>query len=175
MSWCEKISLETVPGLMTPGQRIAVGTRQPPSQFVSFSPRNGVAPPSGQLNSSAPLSVEYITMVLSAMPEFVELGEELPDLPVVLDHAVGIHAQAGLALGLLLQVRPDVHAGGVPPAEEGLVGLVLALDEVERARRDLLVHGLHALLGQRAGVFDLLRPVRIRPASATRRAARTSS
>ena len=31
MSVCENISLETVPGLMTPGQRIAHGTRQPPS------------------------------------------------------------------------------------------------------------------------------------------------
>src|SRR5688500_14417974 len=67
-SVCENISLDTVPALITPGQRIAQGTRQPPSQLVSFSPRNGVQPPSGQLRHSAPLSVEYITMVLSAIP-----------------------------------------------------------------------------------------------------------
>ena len=68
MSWCEWISLLTVPGLSTPGHRIRQGTRQPPSQLVSFSPRNGVVPPSGQLISSAPLSVAYMTIVLSAMP-----------------------------------------------------------------------------------------------------------
>jgi hypothetical protein len=37
MSWCEKMSLETVPGLMTPGHLMAHGTRQAPSKFVSFS------------------------------------------------------------------------------------------------------------------------------------------
>ena len=98
MSLCEKISLDTVPGLMTPGQRIAQGTRQPPSQLVSFSPRNGVVPPSGQLITSAPLSVEYITMVLSAMPSSSSLSSSCADVAVVLDHAVGIHAEAGLAL-----------------------------------------------------------------------------
>ena len=66
-SWA-KISFETVPGLITPGQRIMQGTRQPASQLVSFSPRNGDVPPSGHENASLPLSVEYMTMVLSAMP-----------------------------------------------------------------------------------------------------------
>src|SRR5215471_21175707 len=64
ISVCEKTSFDTVPGLSTPGQRIAHGTRQPPSKLVSFSPRNGVDPPSGQLMTSAPLSVEYMTIVL---------------------------------------------------------------------------------------------------------------
>ena len=64
----DPISLITSPGLMTPGHRITQGTRQPPSQFVSFSPRNGVAPPSGQMHSSAPLSVVKTTIVLSATP-----------------------------------------------------------------------------------------------------------
>ena len=81
MSVCEKISLDTVPGLITPGQRIAHGTRQPPSKFVSFSPRNGVVPPSGQLITSAPLSVEYITIVLSAMPSSSSLSSSLPTWP----------------------------------------------------------------------------------------------
>ena len=57
-SSCAQISLTTVPGSITPGQRISIGTRNPPSQFVAFSPRNGVEPPSGQLMTSAPLSVE---------------------------------------------------------------------------------------------------------------------
>ena len=35
-------------GLITPGQRTAVGTRKPPSQFVVFSPQKDVWPPSGR-------------------------------------------------------------------------------------------------------------------------------
>ena len=78
MSWCEQISLLTVPGLITPGHRIAHGTRHPPSQFEAFSPRNGVLPPSGQVHFSAPLSVEYMTMVLSAMPNSSSLASNSP-------------------------------------------------------------------------------------------------
>src|SRR4029453_15807742 len=81
MSVCENISLDTVPGLMTPGQRIAQGTRHPPSKLVSFSPRNGVVPPSGQLITSAPLSVEYITIVLSVIPRSSSLSSSFPTCP----------------------------------------------------------------------------------------------
>src|SRR3972149_1330371 len=62
---------------------------------------------------------------------------------------------AGLASRLLLQVREDVHARGVPPEEERLVRLLGALNEVERLSRDFSVHRLPALLRQRAGVDDL--------------------
>jgi hypothetical protein len=48
--------------------------RQPPSQLVSFSPRNGVEPPSGHVMTSAPLSVVKTTMVLSATPSKFKLG-----------------------------------------------------------------------------------------------------
>ena len=58
--------------------------------------------------------------------EVVELLEQLADMAVVLDHAVGIEAQARLALALLLQMREDVHAGGVEVAEERLVWLAAA-------------------------------------------------
>src|SRR6516165_4398764 len=96
-------------------------------------------------------------------PQLVEFGEELSDVTVVLDHAVGINAQSSLALGLLLQVPESVHPGRIPPAEEGLAGLVLALDEVQGSSGNLSIDGLHALPGQRAGIFDLLRTVRLRP------------
>ena len=56
-SWCWTISLETVPGGILPGQRITWGTRKAPSQFVFFSLRNGVIPPSGQVFMCGPLSV----------------------------------------------------------------------------------------------------------------------
>ena len=39
--------------------------------------------------------------------------------------------------------------------KNGLSSLTRVLHEVERRRGDLLVDGLHALLGQRAGVLDL--------------------
>ena len=46
----------------------ASGTRKAPSQFVFFSLRNGVIAPSGQEFMCGPLSVEYRTIVSSAMP-----------------------------------------------------------------------------------------------------------
>jgi hypothetical protein len=49
------------------------------------------------------LSVEYMTMVLSAMPSSSSLSSSWPTMTVVLDHAVGVDAEAGLALGLLLR------------------------------------------------------------------------
>ena len=87
--------------------------------------------------------------------ELLELGQQLADVAVVLDHAVGVDALPGLAVRLRLQVREDVHAGRVPPDEEGLVGLLRPLHEVERLGRHLLVDRFHALARQRAGVGDL--------------------
>jgi hypothetical protein len=57
-SWCWTISLETKPAGIFPGQRMSSGTRKAPSQFVFFSLRNGVMPPSGQVFICGPLSVE---------------------------------------------------------------------------------------------------------------------
>src|SRR5262245_32070637 len=58
----------TVPGRMTPGQRITIGARYPPSQASPFWPLNGVTPPSGKEIASAPLSVVKTTMVLLVWP-----------------------------------------------------------------------------------------------------------
>jgi hypothetical protein len=55
--WC-MMSLDTEPSGILPGQRTAAGTRQPPSQLVFFSPRNGVIAASGQVFMCGPLSVE---------------------------------------------------------------------------------------------------------------------
>ena len=88
--------------------------------------------------------------------EVVELLEKLADVPVVLDHAVGIEAEARLAFALFLQMREDVHAGRVVVTEERLVGLGLLLHPRHGGIRELVVDGLHSLDGQRAGVLDLL-------------------
>ena len=67
-SWCCTISFETTPAAILPGQRTISGTRNAPSQFVFFSLRNGVIAPSGHVFMCGPLSVEYMTIVSSAMP-----------------------------------------------------------------------------------------------------------
>src|SRR5258705_7072867 len=64
----ENISLKTVPGLTTPGQRMTHGTRMPPSHVLNFPALNGVTPPSGKVCTSAPLSVVKTTIVLSSSP-----------------------------------------------------------------------------------------------------------
>src|SRR6476660_4246095 len=64
----EKIPFSTLPGLTRPGQRMMHGTRKPPSPTVPLVFLNGVMPPSGQVNTSAPLSVVKMTMVLLASP-----------------------------------------------------------------------------------------------------------
>ena len=51
------ISLDTVPGLIFPGQRTIAGVRNAPSQLVFFSLRNGVVAASGQVLVCGPLSV----------------------------------------------------------------------------------------------------------------------
>ena len=45
---------------------------------MSFWLRNGVLAPSGQVSFSGPLSVEYMTMVLSAMPSSSSLSSIWP-------------------------------------------------------------------------------------------------
>ena len=134
------------------------GTRKAPSQFVSFSLRNGVMPPSGQVFMCGPLSVLYIDERVVGDAQLVQQVEHLAHVLVVVDHrvVVGRLPPAGLAEALRLGVGSQVHVGGVDPAEERLAGLVLALDEVLGGGDELVVAGLHALPGQRAGVLDLL-------------------
>ena len=94
----ETISLDTSPGLIWPGQRIIAGTRKAPSQLVSFSLRNGVVAASGQENWFGPVvgCVDDDGVVGDA--EIVERLEELADVTVMLDHAVGILVAGHAAL-----------------------------------------------------------------------------
>ena len=86
--------------------------------------------------------------------KFFELGENLADLAVVLDHAIGINPEACLALGFLFEVGEDVHAGGVPPKKKRLVRLCSTLHEVDRLLGNLLIDRLHAFLGEWSRVLD---------------------
>ena len=88
----------------------------------------------------------------------IERLEQRADRFVVLDHAVDVFAVAVLVAAAMLgaNVRAQVHARAVQPAEERLAGGVLALHVVDRGGGGLVVDRLHPLLGQRAGVFDRL-------------------
>ena len=133
------------------------GTRNAPSQLVFFSLRNGViaAVRPGVHVRAVVGRVEDDGVVGDA--EVVERLEELADVPVVLDHAVGVLGPGGQArrvAALGLHVGAAVHPGAVAPAEERLAGLRLPLDVVDGRVRRLVVDRLHPLLGQRAGVLD---------------------
>ena len=81
----------------------------------------------------------------------------------MLDHAVGIDADAGATDRVRREMRPDVHAAGVEPDEERLAVAIGAIDEIRRRVEELAVHRLHALLGQRPGVLALLLAPRAEP------------
>ena len=59
---------------------------------------------SGQEFMCGPLSVEYMTNVLSAIPGIVQRLEHRPDVLVMVNHGVGIftHPPAGLAKDFLV-------------------------------------------------------------------------
>ena len=52
-------------------------------------------------------------------------------MAVVLHHAVGIDTQPGFAFTLFLEVGEYVHAGRIPPKEEGFVCLLGALEIIQ--------------------------------------------
>ena len=85
--------------------------------------------------------------------EVVDLLEEFADQGVVFDHAVGVFVIARMAV-LLPHVGAKVHARRVPPAEKGLLGRGLALDEVLCRVIGFIVDRLHALLCQWSKIFD---------------------
>src|SRR5215467_12910424 len=100
-----------------------------------------------------------------------ELLEDDADVVVQLLHACLVETPVLAALladhGLVLggEHGGDVHARGVIPDEERFVRLlgIIAVEEVDHLGRDLLVHGLRPLQGQRALVLArlaLLRAVR---------------
>ena len=56
---------------------------------------------------------------------------------------------AGLAQALRFGVGAQVHVGGVKPHEKRRAGGVLRVDVVQAVLEDVVVDGLHSLLGQR--------------------------
>ena len=97
--------------------------------------------------------------------QLVDQGQHLAHVLVVIDHHVVIFGlpAARLTDASRLLVSAEVHVGGIDPYKERLAGLVLALHPVGRHGEDFIVDGFHALLRQRTGIFDFLRPVGVGP------------
>ena len=88
--------------------------------------------------------------------QLVDGVEDRAHVLVVVDHDVVIDSLilACLADARRLGVGAEVHVGVIRPQEKRLLGLDLAFDEVLGTGLDVVVDGLHPLLGQGAGVFD---------------------
>ena len=91
----------------------------------------------------------------------INLFQDLPDVAVMLHHAAAIDVIArrirlGEIAALRLEMGVDVHAGGRIPGEERLSALYRVPHERNRAAGELLVHCLHALDGEGAGVGAFL-------------------
>ena len=73
--------------------------------------------------------------------------EDFPDRLVMLDHSVNVLAiSMGVAPTVFgTDVRSQVHAGGVEPAEERLARFALTLHELDCAFGSLVVDRLHSL------------------------------
>ena len=105
-----------------------------------------------------PLSEEYITKVLSAIPSSSSRSNISSYVLIVIDHRVVIRRlpAACLSPALRLGVGEQVHVGSVQPNKERLAVFVLALDEIRGGGDEFVVAGLHALFRQRPSVLDLL-------------------
>ena len=82
------------------------------------------------------------------------------DVFIELEHAGFFFRPAILRVAHLLilvrQVRDDVHARRVEPAEERFAVCFGLLNELQSEIADLVIHCLHPLRIKRAGIFDLL-------------------
>jgi hypothetical protein len=98
--------------------------------LVPFSLRNGVVPPSGQVVGpskclGAVIAGEHNDGVICDS-QIVELFEENTNVVVELCHASAVEAPIGdQVLVFFLQMRPDVHAGGVVPNEKRLASVFM--------------------------------------------------
>ena len=92
---------------------------------VPFDALNGVMPPSGQVNVSAPLSVEKTTMVLLASPMSSRVFKSAPTRRRVAPFRPPQDRNWSWRSSyscMLRQKRPDVRARGVMPDEKRFAG-----------------------------------------------------
>ena len=127
MSMCETMPLKTEPALILPGQRRNAGTRQAPSQLVSFCAaerRVGAIRP-GVVLGAVVGGIHDDGVVGDA--QLVKLVEQLADLLVVGDHPIAVVVLPALAAVLVGEVGPEMHGCRIVPEEERLLRLGLLL------------------------------------------------
>ena len=89
------------------------------------------------------------------------IARGLAAIDTMLDHPGFIVVQIAsgdffsLGFEIVADVRAKVHAGSGPPEEPRHPLFFLPLNEIERGCNGLVVHGFHALLGERTGILDL--------------------
>ena len=80
------------------------------------------------------------------------------------DHPIAVVVLPALAAVFIGQVGTEMHRCRIVPEEEWLFSLGLFLHPGQSTRSDLLIDGFHALLGQWAGVRNLLAALAVRHA-----------
>ena len=158
-SWCWMISLEIGPGfdLARPAHQHRDAERAFPVGVLLAAER-GHAAVRPRVHVRAVVGRIHDEGIVGDA-ELIEEVEHLADVLVMVDHGVviGRLPPSRLAQALGLGVGEDVHVGEVEPDEERLARIVLASSMNSFARGDeIVVAGLHALGGQRAGILDLL-------------------
>ena len=88
--------------------------------------------------------------------QLIQQVEQFTDVLVMFDHDVVVFRlpAAGLTQDLGFGMGTEMHGDGVKPDKEGFVVLMLAFDKALGRSQELFIHRLHALLCQRAGIFD---------------------
>ena len=94
-------------------------------------------------------------MVLSAMPSSSSSFQELADVHVMLDHAVGVLVLPGdaRAAPFCTWVRKCMRVP-LHQTNQGLPALCCRWIKSMAAADGFVIDGFHALLGQRAGILD---------------------
>jgi hypothetical protein len=88
-------------------------------------------------------------MVLSAMPRVLIAFQDDANVVVQFAHTRTVEALfRDHVLVFRLKVRPDVHARGIVPDEEGLARLNGAIHRVDCSSKELIVGSLRALSGE---------------------------
>ena len=156
----EMMPFSTLPAGTLPGQRTIAGTRKPPSSAVPLPPANGVWPPSGQVKFSAPLSVVKTTIVLSSRPlsSSYFMTEPTMSSSCAMPASWMLQPFCGVRIVSYLSERwvTTCIRVGLSQTKNGLPSLLRLVEELERVLEDLVVHGLHPLRIERAGVLDPL-------------------
>jgi hypothetical protein len=137
---------------MTPGQRIAHGTRQPPVIGVLLTTEGSCR---HRASSSPRLRCRLNTSQWCCQRfQVVEFVEQLSYVSSRVYHTVWIHTQSRSPLRLLLRCGTRAWVG-VHQTKKGLSSAAFSMNR-KLAREKLLIDRLHALDRQRPGVLDLL-------------------